>query len=133
MPSVEYVHKSGESHQTHEQHASPVESNRRDLIRIGEKRPDEAPNRVDESDDVNGQASSAETPAAFGQRKIKDTTIRDTAWATSVSHYLRTFFWSVDLPIEMRYVPIIWKTVSILSFYDFWMNIQHLKRVTAPH
>jgi hypothetical protein len=54
MLGVEYVHKSGEPHQTHEQHTSPVESNRRDFVSIGEKRPDEAPNRVDQGDDVDG-------------------------------------------------------------------------------
>jgi hypothetical protein len=65
MPGVEYVHKSGKPHQTHEQYTSPIECNRRDCVGIGEKRPDEAPDRVDQGDDVDGQASSAETPTTI--------------------------------------------------------------------
>lgn len=53
MPRVEDVHESSEAHQTHEQHTCPVEIHRRDFVRVWEERPDEAPTRVDQCDDVH--------------------------------------------------------------------------------
>lgn len=85
MPGVEHVHEGCEPHQTHEQHASPIEVHRRDFVGIWEERPDEAPARVDECDDVDWQTGSPETPTAFGKREVADTTVSYAACARSVS------------------------------------------------
>jgi len=88
MPGVEYIHERGEAHQTHKQHASPVEVCGRDLIRVWEERPDEAPARVDERNDVDGQTSSTETPTTLGKWEVVNATVSDTAWERSVSKAL---------------------------------------------
>jgi hypothetical protein len=43
MSGVEYVHERSKPHQSHEQHAGPVEVHWRDIVRVREERPDEAP------------------------------------------------------------------------------------------
>ena len=72
---MEYVHECSKPHQTDKQYASPVEINRRDFVRVREERPDEAPARVDEGDDIDGETGSSKTPTAFGQRKVANTTV----------------------------------------------------------
>jgi hypothetical protein len=79
MPGMEYVHESRKSHQSNKQNTSPIEGDRCDLVGIGEKRPDEAPNRVDKGNDVDGQTSSAETPPTIWQWELKKTTVSDAA------------------------------------------------------
>lgn len=79
VSSMEYVHERCKSHETHKQHASPVEVHRCDLVRVREERPYEAPARVEQGYNVDRQASFAETPATLWQWQMKHATVGDAA------------------------------------------------------
>lgn len=75
MPGVEDVHESSEPHETDEEYACPVEVHRRDVVRVREKRPDEAPARVDESNNIDRQTGSTETPTTLWKWEAVETTV----------------------------------------------------------